>query len=118
MGGKFLGRLFNEMASTKVSHQGENAASGIWNLHDLALCQPAFQYKHQGVFVYVGDSKAIAQLQTANTGSAGELLLNGSQAYAAYTAVYFSKLLSLRNRFMYACDWVKTRTFGRDPSRC
>eukprot|EP00854_Cymbomonas_tetramitiformis_P017022 gene17022-20239_t len=102
--GKYLGRLFNNFAGSSPQ---------ALDMHSHCLSQEPFQFKNRGAFAYIGGSQAI--LQTGS--SENPVVLGGHEAYFAYKAAYFSKLLGLRNRLMVGTDWFKTQVFGRDPSR-
>lgn len=101
--GKYLARMFNEQGD------GHRIAMGNAEL----LGKRPFTYDHRGSFAYVGDSKAVAQIPS----SSDDIRLTGRATYAAWRAVYWSKLLSFRNRCLVAADWAKTHVFGRDTSR-
>ena len=65
----------------------------------------------------IGNNEALAQMPVGGGGLGADVRMNGSAVFVAWRAVYFSKLLSYRNRMMVMLDWVKTKTFGRDTSR-
>jgi NADH:ubiquinone reductase (non-electrogenic) len=74
-----------------------------------------FEYRHFGSFAYIGDHMAIAQIPSRERGE--HLDLYGKGTFFLWRSVYFSKLLSYKNRFMVLTDWLKTFFFGRDVSR-
>jgi NADH:ubiquinone reductase (non-electrogenic) len=43
-------------------------------------------------------------------------LVQGESAFAVWRSLYFSKLMSSRNRYQVMCDWVCTSVYGRDIS--
>ena len=61
------------------------------------------------MLAYVGDSRALANLET--------IKWSGFTAWLFWRSVYLTKLVSLRNKLLVAFDWLKTRLFGRDISR-
>jgi len=92
----------------------------------------AFEYRHQGAMAYVGDHQAVAQvraplgaLETTDAlnyswwrqlhAAAGEeRTITGTGAFWFWRSVYFTKMLSIKNRLCIALDWSKTATHGRD----
>lgn len=88
-----------------------------------------FVYQHLGTMAYVGNKEAVAQIKpplgTLSTtdhfwwrmlhGAIGEeRTLTGTGAFVFWRSVYFSKMLSVKNRASIALDWFKTETHGRD----
>jgi len=80
--GVYLGRLLNALDLRAA---------------DSAKGKEGFKYVHKGAFAYVGDRKAIAQLPSAGDWS-------GQGTYFLWRTVYFSKLLSYKNRFLVLTD--------------
>lgn len=110
--GNYLARLFNNLADdmhqeTLKRREGENANILAEKLNE----SNAFNYKHYGAFAYVGDNRAIADLTYGNIKS------YGYSTFLFWRSVYFSKLLSSRNRVYVLYDWFKSTVFGRDISR-
>jgi len=104
--GSYLGRLFNNIASDIHENKTDN-------FKDITKSQSPFDYKHKGIFAYTGDGHAICQVSTWRNDIKG----TGSQAYALWASVYWSKLLSMTNRACVGFDWFKTKTMGRDITR-
>lgn len=104
-----------------------------------------FKFVNKGGLAYVGASKGVAELKNIlwdtypavgrtiknknnnnNTGSSSDdslmkrveqtILINGYGAFAIWRSLYFSRLLSLRNRVQVAVDWARTTVFGRTIS--
>jgi NADH:ubiquinone reductase (non-electrogenic) len=116
--GRYLGRLFN--SSSTAMRQAAHATAGTTAAAEAATAltealaaDKGFHYAHQGSFAYVGDKHAIAEIPTGPN----NIQLSGTATYAAWRAVYFSKLLSIENRCLVSTDWLKTSAFGRDTSR-
>ena len=110
--GAYLGRLFNslgdEMYKAKLGNKEINLENVISNA-------PAFVYRHFASLAYIGEQQAIAQL---SVGADRKMVdFYGQSVFWLWRSVYFSKLLSYKNRFMVATDWAKTYFFGRDVSR-
>ena len=70
---------------------------------------PPFEYKRMGMLAYVGGNRAVADLPGVKAG--------GFITFLFWRSVYFSKLMSLRNRVLVLFDWVKSHVLGRDLSR-
>jgi NADH:ubiquinone reductase (non-electrogenic) len=120
--GKYLGRAFRDK--------------------DGAETEP-FTYNHQGSLAYVGKGSAVAVLTAPSIGSVKdfafwrtlascpedwlkkeyktpedkpqgkEITAFGLPGFAIWRGVYFTKLISYRNRFNVATDWLRTFFFGR-----
>jgi len=112
--GAYLGRLFNSLSDQfyKAKVTGKEAET---ELNDAVAKAPEFKYRHFGSFAYIGDHQAIAQLTIGMDRK--NVDFHGQSVFWLWRSVYFSKLLSYKNRFMVATDWAKTFFFGRDVSR-
>jgi len=88
---------------------------------------PKFEMVNYGSLAYVGASRGVAELKTVlwdkhpaksvGQGQGGEnTVVEGSGAFAIWRSLYFSKLLSQRNKAQVGFDWAKTGVFGRDIS--
>ena len=112
--GRYLGGLLNGLAAADPAALKTPAAAGLAaTVGEL----DTFDYAHKGSFAYIGNNEALAQMPVGGDGLGADVRMNGSAVFVAWRAVYFSKLLSYRNRMMVMLDWVKTKTFGRDTSR-
>jgi len=88
-------------------------SSSPQTLLDGALASyKVFSYTHVGSLAYVGDYQAIMELKKEN-----KITSFGVLTWLWWRSVYFSKLLSLRNRVSVVIDWTKALIFGRDISR-
>lgn len=120
---------------------------GCSAMEEAINAQRSFTYVHRGSLAYVGTYKAIADFHhlTAsqpqpqphggegggggdvghqppsdvhNEEEAGRIRrVAGVTAFALWRSVYLTNLLSARNRYGVATDWIKTWLFGRDTSR-
>jgi len=70
-----------------------------------------FSYSDIGSLAYVGGNEAIAEFK--RTG----FKFKGTATYFLWRSVYFSRLLSPRNRMLVSFDWIKSYLYGRDISR-
>jgi len=110
--GKYLGRKFNELSN---DFYALSKGAITQQEFDSKLEQiPAFKYHHLGSFAYIGENEAIAQIQVEDRHS---VQASGVATFFLWRSVYFSRLLSYKNRFLVITDWMKTAVFGRDISR-
>lgn len=117
--GKYLGRLFRDVVLPKGGAPEPIGAAA------------PFKYDHKGALAYVGAAKAVAQVTNPFGKSKSqdhavwrtlygqwapddEVKVSGVSAFAFWRSVYFSKLLSSRNRSSVAYDWWRTAQYGRD----
>lgn len=111
--GTYLGRLFNSLQDDFFkATKGEISSEEFSNIIES---HNSFQYRHFGSFAYIGNHEAIAELKPAE--NRGSFTSAGSATHWIWRSVYFSKLLSYKNRFLVLSDWMKTFFFGRDISR-
>lgn len=68
-----------------------------------------FKYKHFGMLAYVGDNKALADLEDVKG--------SGWTTWLFWRSAYLTKIVSVRNKFSIAIDWTKAIVFGRDISQ-
>lgn len=87
--GKYLARYFNARA------KGRDAGP--------------FAYRHMGMMVYIGDNRALADL--------GNWQGRGFTTWLLWRSAYLTRLVSLKNKFKVALDWLGTMLFGRDISQ-
>jgi len=114
--GRYLGRLLNTVAPVAQDCMVQKTSSA--NLDQAMGQQSDFHYCHKGSFAYIGDQRALAQVpNVAGNENSEDHQISGQAVYIAWRTVYFSKLLSTRNRMMVGLDWAKTKLFGRDTSR-
>eukprot|EP01124_Arcella_intermedia_P007673 TRINITY_DN1473_c0_g1_i1.p1 TRINITY_DN1473_c0_g1~~TRINITY_DN1473_c0_g1_i1.p1 ORF type:complete len:541 (-),score=104.10 TRINITY_DN1473_c0_g1_i1:81-1529(-) len=116
--GKYLGKLFNDLAPqfhSAILPPNTPAALPLTPATPSISTYPPFIYRHFGSFAYVGDHRAIAEIDQVSR--EGKFTSAGLITYALWRSVYMSKLLSARNRFAVFVDWLKAMVFGRDTSR-
>ena len=108
--GMYLGRLFRD-TGLKSGEEIEGAAG--------------FKFRNYGSLAYVGSSKGVADLKIhlwgdrapAGRGQEAEsTVIEGTAAFGIWRSLYFSKMLSLRNRFQVGADWTIGSLFGREIS--
>lgn len=139
--GIYLGRLFND-ASELMFHAvlphnrlmrrslpdaatlpvaGDPQAVPQREIEDAFRDCDAFDHRSLGMRMsYLGDGKAVAQVGGATDADGKPLQspvqTSGTKAYYLWRSVYFSTLLSARNRMLVAFSVLKDAVFGRDAS--
>mmetsp|Transcript_13106 Transcript_13106/g.19613 ORF Transcript_13106/g.19613 Transcript_13106/m.19613 type:complete len:495 (+) Transcript_13106:56-1540(+) len=104
--GKYLGRALNGVNT-------ENEAS------------VGFRYRDKGKMAYIGGGEGIVEVKLSNRPPridydfwrsihAREPRVTGTPGFVVWRSVYFSMLLSARNRVYIGMDWVRAFMFGRD----
>ncbi|KAJ1406877.1 hypothetical protein B484DRAFT_423740 [Ochromonadaceae sp. CCMP2298] len=80
---------------------------------------PAFQYSHLGTMASVGEWKGVIDTQNIKElGKMGEgHAVTGVLAFVLWRAAYWTKQVSLVNKFLIPMYWLKSAVFGRDISR-
>jgi NADH dehydrogenase FAD-containing subunit len=73
-----------------------------------------FSFLNLGLLAYIGDEKAVAQMQLGDFSSI--LFASGTEAFLIWRSVYLVKQVSARTRFLVLFDFIKTKVFGRDFS--
>ncbi|EGC38564.1 hypothetical protein DICPUDRAFT_148767 [Dictyostelium purpureum] len=130
--GRYLGRLFNDLAEEMYNEkikskdqkleqvtQEQQPTSTVFqtttnkSFDSFIKSQPVFKYRHMGTLAYVGDHQAVAEFKGDHSTTTSE----GYITYYLWRSVYFTKLLSIRNRTLVVFDWAKSAIFGRDISR-
>lgn len=86
--GKYLGKLLNLMARNKK-------------------IKP-FKFRYLGMLTYVGERRALADTPKYKS--------SGFTTFLFWRSVYFTKLVSLKNKILVLFDWFKNILFGRDVS--
>ena len=104
--GTYLGRLFR---STEFEEE-------------KLYTEAAFEFHNYGSLAYVGSSRAVADLKMHlwgydhPAGRGQDVVVEGNAAFAIWRSLYFSKVLSFRNRAQVVFDWATSAIFGRDIS--
>jgi NADH dehydrogenase FAD-containing subunit len=101
--GAFLARLFNRRYNLSLTPP---AIAGT------RVARP-FAFLDLGLLAYIGDSRAVAQVQLGDVPLAK---LAGDGAFLLWRSVYLVKQVSARSRFLVLFDFIKTKIFGRDLS--
>ncbi|KAJ9543667.1 hypothetical protein OSB04_023374 [Centaurea solstitialis] len=104
--GKYLAELLN-----KIGKAGGGHANGVG---DTELGAP-FVYKHLGSMATVGSYKALVDLRQSK--EAKGLSIAGFASWFIWRSAYLTRVVSWRNRFYVATNWLTTFVFGRDISR-
>ncbi|CAI9288109.1 unnamed protein product [Lactuca saligna] len=104
--GKYLAELLN-----KIGKAGGGYANGTG---DIELGAP-FVYKHLGSMATVGSYKALVDLRQSK--EAKGLSIAGFASWFIWRSAYLTRVVSWRNRFYVAINWLTTFVFGRDISR-
>lgn len=94
--------------SQVAQQQGKYLAKALTRRARKESVEP-FQYKHLGMLAYVGDSKALADLE----GVKGR----GWATWLFWRSAYLSRIVSLKNKVLVMFDWIKAKLFGRDISQ-
>ncbi|KAJ2920761.1 hypothetical protein H1R20_g16332, partial [Candolleomyces eurysporus] len=111
-----LEKEFNKLESLDVEGDEEKVRvqkeiAVTWS--KIPKIQPKpFHYSHQGILAYIGLEKAIANLPFMN----GNIASGGVATFLFWCSAYLSTLFLLRNRTLFATDWLKVKLFGRDVS--
>lgn len=100
----------NPLAATSqvAQQQGKYLAKALTQRARKETAEP-FRYKHLGMLAYVGDNKALADLE----GVKGR----GWTTWLFWRSAYLTRIVSFRNKFSIAVDWTKAMVFGRDISQ-
>ena len=113
--GRYCATVLNALQEKENRH----VKASTFDLVDVLPNVNTFEYKHKGSFAYIGNGKAVAQIPkfSGDGNSEENWNVNGRATYAAWRGVYWTKLLSVKNRFLVGGDWIKTEVFGRALSR-
>ncbi|XP_039145790.1 internal alternative NAD(P)H-ubiquinone oxidoreductase A2, mitochondrial-like [Dioscorea cayenensis subsp. rotundata] len=104
--GKYLAELLNMIGKAGGGHA--NSATNV-ELGD------EFIYKHLGSMATVGRYKALVDLRQSKEGKG--ISLAGFVSWFIWRSAYLTRVISWRNRFYVAINWLTTLVFGRDISR-
>ncbi|XP_009596560.1 internal alternative NAD(P)H-ubiquinone oxidoreductase A1, mitochondrial [Nicotiana tabacum] len=104
--GKYLAGLLNRL--------GKEGGGRANSAKDMNLGDP-FMYKHLGSMATVGRYKALVDLRESKAGKG--LSLAGFTSWLIWRSAYLTRVVSWRNRFYVAINWLTTFIFGRDISR-
>ncbi|GLT81723.1 hypothetical protein SLE2022_001580 [Rubroshorea leprosula] len=104
--GKYLAELLN-----KTGKAGGGRANSA---KDIEIGDP-FVYKHLGSMATIGRYKALVDLRESK--EAKGLSIAGFASWFVWRSAYLTRVISWRNRFYVAINWLTTLVFGRDISR-
>lgn len=104
--GKYLANLLNRIGKAGGGHA--NSAANV----DLGA---PFVYRHLGSMATVGRYKALVDLRQSKEEKG--LSLAGFVSWFIWRSAYLTRVISWRNRFYVAINWLTTFVFGRDISR-
>uniref|UniRef100_A0A2P2KY42 NADH:ubiquinone reductase (non-electrogenic) n=1 Tax=Rhizophora mucronata TaxID=61149 RepID=A0A2P2KY42_RHIMU len=104
--GKFLASLLNKIGKAN----GGRAESA----KDIELGDP-FVYRHLGQMATIGSYKALVDLRQSRETKG--LSMAGFISWFIWRSAYLTRVISWRNRFYVAINWLTTFVFGRDISR-
>jgi len=124
--------------TAQVALQQGKYLGGMFRLgHQHSISDPEatpFTYHHQGSMAYIGKGEAATEINPNSLirlgrscitdhiwwrslyGETDYLRIMGTAGFAIWRTVYFSKLLSTRNRWSVTSDWIRTAFFGRPAS--
>lgn len=84
---------------------------------------PSFTMTNYGAMAYLGASQGVAELKgmlwdryPVTKEPNENTIVEGTGAFALWRSLYFSRLLSNRNKAQVIFDWFKASVFGRDIS--
>ncbi|XP_027090222.1 internal alternative NAD(P)H-ubiquinone oxidoreductase A1, mitochondrial-like isoform X1 [Coffea arabica] len=104
--GKYLAQELNRIG--KAGGGRANAAM------EIDLGSP-FVYRHLGSMATIGRYKALVDLRQSK--EARGLSVAGFGSWFVWRSAYLTRVISWRNRFYVAINWLTTLVFGRDISR-
>ncbi|VVA90278.1 unnamed protein product [Arabis nemorensis] len=104
--GKYLANLLNVM--------GKAGGGRAFTAKEMELGAP-FVYKHLGSMATIGRYKALVDLRESKEGKG--ISMAGFVSWFIWRSAYLTRVVSWRNRFYVAINWLTTFVFGRDISR-
>ncbi|KAK9734685.1 hypothetical protein RND81_04G157000 [Saponaria officinalis] len=104
--GKYVAKLLNKIGKAGGGHAN--------NAKDIDLGD-SFIYKHLGSMATLGSYKALVDIRQSK--DAKGLSLKGFPSWFIWRSAYLTRVISWRNRFYVAINWLTTLLFGRDISR-
>ncbi|CAN8295186.1 unnamed protein product [Cochlearia groenlandica] len=104
--GKYLANLINTM--------GKAGGGRAYSAKETELGEP-FVYKHMGSMATIGRYKALVDLRESKEGKG--ISMAGFVSWFIWRSAYLTRVVSWRNRFYVAINWLTTFVFGRDISR-
>ncbi|MBI4418971.1 MAG: FAD-dependent oxidoreductase [Ignavibacteriales bacterium] len=96
-------------ATAQVAQQQGKYLAKALESYARGLLPVPFRYKSYGMLAYIGEGKALADLESVKG--------RGFAAWVFWRSVYITRLVSVKNKILVLFDWMKTFIFGRDISR-
>lgn len=100
--GAYMARAFRKLQKSGVEREWTQAVK-------------PFRFLSLGAMAYIGDTKALLQLEAGPDGN--NIALSGFISYLLWASTYAVKQVATRNRILVLFDWFKTKVFGRDVSQ-
>jgi NADH:ubiquinone reductase (non-electrogenic) len=91
-----------------AQQQGKYLARALTRLARNQKVEP-FRYRDLGMLAYVGDNRALADLQAYKG--------RGWATWVFWRSAYLTRIVSLKNKIKVLLDWITTQIFGRDISQ-
>ncbi|KAK3138905.1 hypothetical protein QOZ80_5AG0374970 [Eleusine coracana subsp. coracana] len=104
--GKYLAQLLNRVMKAGGGHATSAAEVDVG---------PPFVYKHLGSMATVGRYKALVDLRQSKESKG--ISIAGFVSFFIWRSAYLTRVITWRNRFYVAINWLTTLLFGRDISR-
>ncbi len=96
-------------ATAQVAQQQGKYLGKCLNAHARGGNVEPFAYTHLGMLAYIGNNRALADLNTYKG--------KGWTTWLFWRSAYLSRIVSFRNKFSVLTDWIRARIFGRDTSQ-
>lgn len=107
--GKYLAKLMNTVGRAGASR------AGTWDKFKEKDKLGHFVYRHLGSMATVGRYKALVDLRKSKEDRG--ISITGFVSWLIWRSAYLTRVVSWRNRFYVAFNWLTTFIFGRDISR-
>jgi len=96
-------------ATSQVAQQQGKYLAQALNRRVRKQSVEPFEYHHLGMLAYVGNNKALADLQNFKG--------RGLATWLFWRSAYLSRSVSVKNKVLVMFDWMKAKVFGRDISQ-
>ncbi|MFN0156571.1 MAG: FAD-dependent oxidoreductase [Bacteroidota bacterium] len=94
--------------SQVAQQQGKYLGKALTRLARGQIVEP-FRYNHLGMLAYIGNNKALADLENFKG--------RGWTTWLFWRSAYLSRIVSVKNKVLVMFDWMKAKIFGRDISQ-
>lgn len=117
--GAFVARMLDRgydlsLTPPVLPDAGEDGSISTWLKVRGLEEAPGFRFLNLGILAYLGEGKALSQIQLGDTPI---FSYAGSVGFMLWRSVYFVKQVATRNRVLVLFDWLKCKIFGRDVTR-